>query len=55
MYPIQNDYQKRMRANSEKVRNHIGSIPIEKTKFMISLVPEGKKLQGTARRISGNI
>lgn len=29
LYPIQNDYQKRMRANSEKVRNHIGSIPIE--------------------------
>ena len=26
LYPIQNDYQKRMRANSEKVRNHIGSI-----------------------------
>lgn len=42
LYPAQNDYQKKMRANSEKVQNHIGSIPIEKTKYMISLVPEGK-------------
>ena len=38
----QNEYQKRMRAKSQDVRNHIGSIPIEKTKKMISLVPEGK-------------
>jgi len=38
----QNEYQKRMRAKSQNVRNHIGSIPIEKTKKMISLVPEGK-------------
>lgn len=37
-----NDYQKKMRANSREVHNHIGSIPIEKTKKMISLVPEGK-------------
>lgn len=38
----QNDYQKLMRKNSSSVYNHIGSIPIEKTKKMISLVPEGK-------------
>lgn len=38
----QNEYQERMRANSKDVRNHIGSVPIEKTKKMISLVPEGK-------------
>ena len=38
----QNDYQKKMRENSKKVYNHIGSIPIEKTKKMISMVPEGK-------------
>lgn len=37
-----NEYQKKMRANSESIYNHIGSIPIEKTKKMISLVPEGK-------------
>lgn len=36
------DYQQKMRANSTIVRNHIGSIPIEKTKKMIALVPEGK-------------
>ena len=31
-----------MRRNSKCVKNHIGSIPIEKTKSMIALVPEGK-------------
>lgn len=36
------DYQKLMRKNSKKVYNHLGSIPIEKTRYMISLVPEGK-------------
>lgn len=36
------DYQRKMRGKSDKVYNHIGSIPIEKTKKMISLVPEGK-------------
>lgn len=53
LYPIQNDYQKRMRANSEKVRNHIGSIPIEKTKFMISLVPEGKNYKALPEEYQG--
>ena len=38
----QSDYQKKMRKNSYKVYNHVGSVPIEKTKKMISLVPEGK-------------
>lgn len=37
-----NEYQEMMRANSQHVYNHIGSIPIEKTRNMISLVPEGK-------------
>lgn len=37
-----NEYQRMMRKNSPKVHNHIGSIPIEKTRAMISLVPEGK-------------
>lgn len=36
------EYQKLMRKNSSKVYNHIGSIPIEKTRTMIALVPEGK-------------
>lgn len=40
--PAQNDYQKKMRLRSKKVCNHIGSIPIEKTRRMISFVPEGK-------------
>ena len=35
-----NSYQRKMRSNSEKVLNHIGSIPIEKTRKMISLVTE---------------
>lgn len=40
--PPETDYQKLMRKNCDKVYNHVGSIPIEKTKKMISLVPEGK-------------
>lgn len=36
------EYQKLMRKDSINVYNHIGSIPIEKTRQMISLVPEGK-------------
>lgn len=35
-------YQKIMRKNMRIVYNHIGSIPIEKTRKMIALVPEGK-------------
>ncbi len=40
--PPQNSYQEKMRKNSTCIRNHIGSIPIEKTRQMISMVPEGK-------------
>ena len=40
--PPRTEYQKRMRMSSSVVRNHIGSIPIEKTQKMIALVPEGK-------------
>jgi DNA (cytosine-5)-methyltransferase 1 len=49
----QNEYQEKMRANSTKVRNHIGSIPIEKTKFMISLVPEGKNYKSLPEEYQG--
>lgn len=35
-------YQEKMRGSSAFVFNHIGSIPIEKTRKMISLIPEGK-------------
>lgn len=47
------DYQKRMRHNSKKVKNHIGSIPIEKTKKMISLVPEGKNYRALPEEYRG--
>ena len=40
--PPFSDYQRRMRTHSTHVYNHIGSIPIEKTRKMIALVPEGK-------------
>ena len=40
--PPQNAYQRLMRKHSKKVYNHIGSIPIDKTRKMISMVPEGK-------------
>lgn len=49
----QNEYQERMRANSQDVRNHIGSIPIEKTKKMISLVPEGKNYKALPEEYRG--
>ena len=42
MLPPQSEYQKQMRKGSTQVYNHIGSVPIEKTRKMIALVPEGK-------------
>lgn len=42
MTPPASEYQKLMRKNSAFVHNHIGSVPIEKTRKMIALVPEGK-------------
>ena len=48
-----NDYQRKMRSNSKKVRNHIGSIPIEKTKKMIALVPEGKNYKALPEEYQG--
>lgn len=51
--PAQNNYQRKMRARSEKVQNHIGSIPIEKTKHMISLVPEGKNYKALPEEYQG--
>lgn len=36
------EYQRLMRKHSTVVHNHIGSIPIEKTRKMIAMVPEGK-------------
>ena len=50
---IQNDYQRKMRKNSQKVYNHIGSVPIEKTKHMISLVPEGKNYKALPLEYQG--
>lgn len=47
------EYQKMMRKNSTKVYNHIGSIPIEKTKKMISLVPEGKNYRALPEEYRG--
>lgn len=38
---VQNEYQKIMRENSEKVRNHIAAAHSEKVKHIISLVPDG--------------
>lgn len=49
----QSDYQKKMRKNSDKVYNHIGSIPIDKTKKMISLVPEGKNYKALPEEYQG--
>ena len=38
---IQNDYQKLMRAKSEKVHNHVAASHSEKVKKIIALVPDG--------------
>ena len=35
-------YQVQMRKNSKKIQNHIGSCPIDKTRKMLELIPEGK-------------
>ena len=51
--PPQNEYQKRMRAKSQTVRNHIGSIPIEKTRNMISLIPEGRNYRALPEEYRG--
>ncbi len=51
--PAQNDYQRKMRKNSKHVINHIGSIPIEKTKKMIALVPEGKNYKALPDEYKG--
>ncbi|WP_097015270.1 DNA cytosine methyltransferase [Anaerocolumna aminovalerica] len=51
--PVENDYQRKMRVNSGVVLNHIGSIPIEKTKKMISLVPEGKNYKALPEEYRG--
>jgi len=51
--PPSNNYQKKMRKNSANVKNHIGSIPIEKTKKMISLVPEGKNYRALPEKYRG--
>lgn len=47
------EFQKKMRKDFEKVYNHIGSIPIEKTKKMISLVPEGKNYKALPEEYRG--
>lgn len=49
----QSDYQKLMRANSIDIRNHIGCIPIEKTRKMIRLVPEGKNYKALPEEYRG--
>lgn len=49
----QNAYQRMMRKNSTVVKNHIGSIPIDKTKYMISLVPEGKNYKALPPEYAG--
>lgn len=38
---VQNDYQRLMRINSSEVRNHIAAAHSDRTKHIISLVPDG--------------
>ncbi len=52
LFDAVNEYQKEMRKRSTKVHNHIGSVPIEKTKTMISMVPEGKNYKALPEEYS---
>lgn len=52
LFDAANEYQKEMRKRSTKVHNHIGSVPIEKTKTMISMVPEGKNYKALPEEYS---
>ena len=52
LFDASNEYQKEMRKRSTKVHNHIGSVPIEKTKTMISMVPEGKNYKALPEEYS---
>ena len=52
LFDAVNEYQKEMRKRSIKVHNHIGSVPIEKTKTMISMVPEGKNYKALPEEYS---
>ncbi|HEC2181456.1 TPA: DNA cytosine methyltransferase, partial [Staphylococcus delphini] len=49
----QSEYQKEMRANSNLIYNHIGTIHSEKTKKMIALVPEGKNHKSLPKEYQG--
>ena len=51
--PARTEYQTLMRKNTKQVQNHIGSIQIEKTKKMISLVPEGKNYKALPEEYRG--
>lgn len=53
LFKPRSEYQKLMRQNSRKIKNHIGSIPIEKTRKMISLIPEGKNYKSLPKQYSG--
>lgn len=47
------EYQRLMRNSMKVVRNHIGSVPIEKTRKMIALVPEGKNYLALPEKFRG--
>ena len=51
--PPSSTYQTLMRANSKWVYNHFGSVPIEKTRTMIALVPEGKNYLALPEKYRG--
>lgn len=53
MTPPVSEYQRKMRIRSAFVHNHIGSIPIEKTRKMIALVPEGKNYMALPEEYRG--
>jgi DNA (cytosine-5)-methyltransferase 1 len=49
----ENDYQKLMRRNSNKVFNHIGTIHSAKTLKFIAMIPEGKNYRSLPKEYDG--
>jgi len=48
--PAQNRYQKEIRKNSDKIHNHVATAHHEKTKKIISMVPQGKNFKSLPKK-----
>ena len=51
--PAQSSFQKMIRKGSDKIHNHIGSVPSEKTVKFLSMIPEGKNYKALPKEYEG--